>query len=405
MTDLAAPAASQERPPRFWDAPEQFLLDAGKAGEILIARVRLGLTLALLLVPVANLLFARSEERSQHVAGFWVTFAAVALSAVVYVMVRRDERQPWLPLATSFLDVSLITLAQIIYAFVQGPQVVVNSKITFDTYFVALAATCLRYDKRIALLAGLMAIAQFLGTILFVTSSFALDTAQGVSLYGRFQWSDQISRLVLLATATALNVYIVRGIQTQRRLSNADPLTGAFNRRFFDDYMPNELARASRYGGTLAVAMIDVDHFKQFNDRFGHAAGDRALRHVAQGLANALRRSDLVARYGGEEFVVILRESTAEQAVERMERIREMIANDAVILQAAATPITVSVGVASWPADGSTATELLATADRRLFDAKRAGRNRVVGPDPGTGSREPELVRQPVPGSPFPIPD
>ena len=130
--------------------------------------------------------------------------------------------------------------------------------------------------------------------------------------------------------------------------------------------------------------MIDVDHFKEFNDRFGHAAGDQALRQVARALQLAVRRSDLVARYGGEEFVVILRESSAQRALERVEEIREAIAREPLLPQLKDPVgdnvyVTVSIGVASWPADGRTAAALLAEADRRLFVAKNAGRNRVVG--------------------------
>ena len=391
----STPVSSMLAPPavrgHFWEAPEQFLLDAGKEGELLIARVRVALTLALMLVPIANLLWAPAGERQQHVAGFFVTLAACVLSAGVYLLVSRDKRQRWLPLATSLFDISLVTLAQLIFAFVQDPYVVVNSKVTFDTYFIALGATCLRYDRRIAFIAGVVAMAQFGGTILYVVTHFSLDAAGGASPYGRFQWTDQFSRLVLLATATALNVYIVGGIQKQRRLSTADPLTGTFNRRFFDDYLRNELARATRYGSALAVAMIDIDHFKQLNDQYGHAAGDRALRQVARALELAVRRSDLVARYGGEEFVVILRESTAQQAMERVEHLRESIAAESLVVAgSAAVPVivnvTVSVGLATWPADGRNAIDLLAEADRRLFAAKNAGRNRVVGPPGGARS-------------------
>jgi diguanylate cyclase (GGDEF)-like protein len=383
-TPNAALSETQLQRGHFWERPEQFLLDAGKDGELLIARLRVALTGALLLVPVANLLWASPLEREQHLAGFAVTFAACLLSAWVYLLVVRDRRQPWLPLATSFFDVSLITLAQLIFAFVQDPLVVANSKVTFDTYFIALAGTCLRYDKRVALLAGLMAMAQFIGTIVFVAAAFPLAELGLTSAYGRFQWSDQISRLVLLATATALNVYIVHGIQKQRKLSTADPLTGTFNRRFFDDYLRNEVARSARYGSALTVAMIDVDHFKQFNDRFGHAAGDQALRGVARVLELTVRRSDLVARYGGEEFVVVLRESAAPQAMERMEHLRRAIAAESLTLPVGSVvgttaSITVSIGVATWPADGRSASDLLAEADRRLFAAKAAGRNCVVG--------------------------
>ncbi len=378
---LASAAVATDRTAGFWDAPEQFLLDAGKDGELLIARFRLWLVAALLLIPIANLRWAAPDEREQHLYGFGITLAAFVLSSVVYVLVRQDRRRPWLPLATSIFDVSVVTIAQLSYAFVSDPQVVVNSKITFDMYFLCLAGTCLRYDKRVALLAGLVAMAQFAATIGWVSYVFPLNTEAGMSMYGRFQWADQISRLVLLASATALNVFIVHGVQTQKKLSNADPLTGVFNRRFFDDYLRNELARATRHGSALSIAMIDVDHFKQFNDQYGHAAGDRALRQVARSLESAIRQSDLIARYGGEEFVVILRESSAEHAMERVEFIRRSIAAESLwINNGAVERITVSAGVASSPHDGDSPLDLLAEADRRLFEAKRTGRNRVVGP-------------------------
>ena len=382
-TPAASEAIANGRSGRFWDTPEQFLLDAGKDGELLIARVRVWLTLVLLLVPIANLLWAAADERQQHVVGLLITFAAFVLSSGVYYLVQRDRRQPWLAIATSLFDISMVTLAQVAFAFVSDPQVVVNSKITFDMYFVVLAGTCLRYDKRVALMAGLVAILQFMSTIFWVERSFELNTVAGMAMYGRFQWSDQISRLVLLAAATVLNVYIVDGIQKQKKLSNADPLTGVFNRRFFDDYLRNEFARAARHHSELSIAMIDVDHFKQFNDRYGHAAGDHALCQVARSLESAIRQSDLIARYGGEEFVVILRESSADHAMERVEFIRRTIASERLNVGGADAPyITVSAGVASWPADGQTPKQLLAEADRRMFEAKQAGRNCVVGPLP-----------------------
>ena len=366
---------------RFWAPPDQFLIDAGKQGEILIARIRIGLTLLLLAIPVANLILAIEEERQQHIAGFWITFAAFALSGVIYFLVARDRREPWLPMMTSMFDVSLISFALLVYAFIGDPHQVVNSKITFDTYFIALAGTCLRFDKRVALLAGVMAMVQFTGIIVFVDTTYALDTVGGVSPYGRFAWSEQVSRLILLAATTALNVYIVSGIQRQRELSNADPLTGLFNRRFFDDYFATEVQRATRYNNAVAVAMIDVDHFKQFNDLYGHATGDIALKRVARALSLAIRRSDVLARYGGEEFVVLFRETSAAQALERVEHIRRTVEAEP-LLDGTAAPVrvTVSAGVASWPADGDSVSDLIAEADRRLFQAKNAGRNRVFGP-------------------------
>ena len=111
----------------------------------------------------------------------------------------------------------------------------------------------------------------------------------------------------------------------------------------------------------FAVAMVDVDHFKQFNDRYGHATGDRALRYVARVLQRAVRRSDLVARYGGEEFVVVLRETGAAEALERVQEIRRAVEAEPLVVARGTGPanVTVSIGVASWPADGRVTTGLL----------------------------------------------
>jgi two-component system, cell cycle response regulator len=337
-------------------------------------------------VPVADVISAANEGREQHFIGFFVTASACLLSVGIYFLVVSDRRQRWLPLATSMFDVSFITLTLLLYGFLQGPVVLLNNRLTFDTYFLALGGTCLRYDKRVALIAGLAAIAQWLGSVAVVVLHFGAAAHLTDDFYGRFTWSDQFSRTILLATATALNVFIVRGIQQQRKLSTADALTGAYNRRFLDDFLRNELARASRNKSELSVAMIDVDHFKQFNDKHGHAAGDRALRHVAQTLELAMRRTDLVARYGGEEFVVVLPESTAAQAIAKLNAVRDAIEHEPLMLawkdgRSAPSRITVSAGIASWSeARGQSAGELVAEADSRLYEAKRGGRNRVVGP-------------------------
>ncbi len=382
MSELTAPESSQ----RFWARPEQYLLDAGKDGELLIAKIRVALTFVLLLVPLADIISAANEGREQHFIGFFVTASACLLSVGIYFLVISDRRQPWLPLATSLFDVSFITLTLILYGVLVGPVVLLNNRLSFDTYFLALGGTCLRYDKRVALLAGLVAIAQWLACVVFIVAHYGAAAFAVDEFYGRFAWSEEVSRVILLATATALNVFIVSGIQKQRKLSTADALTGAYNRRFLDDFLRNELARAMRHKNDLSLAMIDVDHFKKFNDTHGHGAGDRALRHVAQALEIAVRRTDIVARYGGEEFVVVLPDSNAEQAVAKMNAIREAIESEPLMLalkegRSSAAKLTVSIGVATWSDElGQTAAELVAEADARLYEAKRIGRNVVVGP-------------------------
>jgi diguanylate cyclase (GGDEF)-like protein len=362
---------------RFLKRPDEFLIDAGKSGELVIGRIRISLLLTLLLVPLTSLTVGPPEDRPQHLIGLLVAFFGLGGSLLVYLAVLRDRFHPLLPFATSLFDVSLVTFALLVSAYAVGPLQAVNSLVTFPIYFLALGATCLRFDPRVALGAGAAALIQYAGLVGFI----ALHLAAGrVDPGPPFEWGDQVARLLLLAAATGLNVYVVLGMQRQRRLSTSDPLTGIFNRRFFDDHLANEIQRATRYNRPFAIAMIDVDHFKRFNDSYGHPAGDRALRTVARLLQRAIRRSDIVARYGGEEFVVILRESDAAQAFERVEEIRRLVEAEGHAIGRHALParLTVSAGIASWPADGPDAESLTARADERLFAAKKGGRNRVV---------------------------
>ena len=369
-----------ERAQRFFEPPDEFLIDAGKQGEVLIARIRISVVLVLLLVPLSSLILGPASERDQHLVGFLITLFALLSSVLVYLTALRDRRTSWLPFVTSLFDVSLVSFALLAYALQVDPHEGVNSLVTFPTYFLALGATCLRYDPRISLVTGAAAIGQYLAVIVLVVTSYDLQ-AVGDTPYAPFKWSDQVARLILLGAATGLNVFIVRGMQAQRRLSTSDALTGIFNRRFFDDHLANEIQRSARYGRPFTVAMVDVDHFKRFNDTYGHQAGDRVLRAVARSLQRSIRRSDIVARYGGEEFVLILRESDPAQALERVEQIRREIEANSFSIGRQSLParLTVSAGIATWPDDGPDAEGLMARADERLFAAKNGGRNRVVG--------------------------
>jgi diguanylate cyclase (GGDEF)-like protein len=145
--------------------------------------------------------------------------------------------------------------------------------------------------------------------------------------------------------------------------------------------MLEEEMRAERYSRPLAIAMIDIDHFKQFNDTYGHASGDEALRVASRAIRNCVRRTDLVARYGGEEFVVAFLETDGTSAAQKAEDIRRAVEAQRVLLKGSrgVTNITVSIGVACWPDDGDAIRAIIEQADARLYRAKQAGRNRVVG--------------------------
>lgn len=154
-----------------------------------------------------------------------------------------------------------------------------------------------------------------------------------------------------------------------------DTLTGIYNRRYFDLKIREEVSRALRYKRALSVLMIDIDHFKKVNDKYGHQKGDEVLSAVAGLLKGSLRGTDIVCRYGGEEIVVILPETTAKNACKIGEGCRERIA--ARTTEAVVGGVTVSVGVAEMRGV-DTPEQLIAAADRALYEAKDNGRNRVV---------------------------
>jgi diguanylate cyclase (GGDEF)-like protein len=161
-------------------------------------------------------------------------------------------------------------------------------------------------------------------------------------------------------------------------LAQRDPLTGLANRRAFEEALRREVARARRSGAPLAVAALDVDHFKRVNDAHGHAAGDAVLAAVAARAAAALRAGDLLARVGGEEFAALLPGAGLAAAVEVAGRVRAAIAGAPVEADGRPVEVTASLGCAALePADEDGAA-LLARADARLYQAKRAGRDRVV---------------------------
>ncbi len=160
-----------------------------------------------------------------------------------------------------------------------------------------------------------------------------------------------------------------------------DPLTGAFNRKHFQERLQSELAFATRHRTELALLMLDIDHFKLVNDTIGHPGGDHVLRVVANLVARTIRTEDVFARYGGEEFTVIARGIGQEGALALGERIRSNLEATRIEFDGTTLRATVSIGVATVACCESSvsADAIVALADRRLYDAKHSGRNRVVG--------------------------
>ena len=161
------------------------------------------------------------------------------------------------------------------------------------------------------------------------------------------------------------------------RMAFSDELTGLLNRRATLARFKEELGRAQRHNQPLAMLVFDIDHFKLFNDKQGHAAGDAVLKHVANQLSAGKRGEDVLGRIGGEEFVLLLSGQTRENALETGERLRQAVASSAVAYDSRTLNVTMSGGLALLPSDGSDWDALFTAADQRLYAAKKAGRNRV----------------------------
>jgi diguanylate cyclase (GGDEF)-like protein len=157
-----------------------------------------------------------------------------------------------------------------------------------------------------------------------------------------------------------------------------DPLTGAYNRAFLDEYLGKQLAVAERAGGELGVLLVDLDHFKRLNDTYGHQVGDRALVAAVHALQRALRAGDAVVRYGGEELAVVMPGTSLDGAIEAGERARRAIEDLALATEQGTVSVRASVGVSGFPRHGRDQASLIAAADRALYQAKATGRNRVV---------------------------
>ncbi|WP_305806260.1 diguanylate cyclase [Stenotrophomonas sp. YIM B06876] len=167
--------------------------------------------------------------------------------------------------------------------------------------------------------------------------------------------------------------------ESLRLQSIRDPLTGLYNRRYLEESLTREIARCGRRSQPLSVLMLDVDHFKKFNDTHGHSGGDALLAAVGQLLSAHLRGEDIACRYGGEEFTVILPESSNEHARRHAEEIRHALSQLSVPFAGKTLPpATISVGIATYPDDGVAGITLLRKADAALYRAKRTGRNRVL---------------------------
>lgn len=365
----------------FWRGlrapPDALMLEVGAGGELLVAKLRAGLSLVLLLLPLINL--ATDEYTpTEGIAGVFGVILTVLAAQFLLMLARQKRRFRWLPWLTTSYDITLTSLVLVLLAAGSFAGAL-NSMVVWAFYLIAIAMTALRNDGRLTLYAGAMAMLQYalLALVLFALAATPEQLASAD--YGTARVSNVVQRLLLIAIATAVMAAVVYRMQRLVELSGTDGLTGLPNRTLLTYRFPALADAASEAGLSLSVCLIDLDYFRRINDELGHAAGDRALRHVVDVLRSGLEEKDWLVRLGGEEFALLMPQPTG-RAWERLETLRHRIAARPFLPSPGEVPIrvTFSAGISSWPQDGNDLAQLLRRADLRLRQAKLTGRNRVV---------------------------
>jgi len=362
----------------LWTPPSGDLGRAADTREKFAARARLLVLCVLVVIPIGQHLSGDAIGEILIGAiclGFGITYSLVQLVAT-----RCGVGRQWLGFVCSLGDVSFVSMALFGILLLSGPHAMVNNKVLFAAYFLVIAGTSLRYDPRICMAAGLLAILQYGGLVLFAATRWDLSDPSFAPYHdGVLKVSAQIGRLIILAAAAGMATATVVRMRRLALLSTRDSMTGLVNRRFLDERLQEVCGHWERDPLPIALVLVDVDRFKNFNDRYGHAAGDVALRTLAVVLRECFRASDTVARFGGEEFAILMEGASRETVRRRCEDLRTRLA-DTPIPTVDGAYITISAGVAIGPEDGKSPIDLIRAADGRLYDAKANGRDRVHYP-------------------------
>ena len=374
MSSMHGPVRPKVRSRLAWlTAPDASLIEFGAGGARRISQVRAAIFACLLATGIAS-----NVLTDEPLAPIATSVAALGLVCALLVAwrVRAGEIAPKLSFVNVTIDVTLISSILVSFALDGQPEVAANSMFVWELYLFAIVASALYFDLRVVLFTGIVAVAQWSAVLAWVANTYGLPAVVKVD-------ADHIElmqalRMALIGGFTAAAALMVLRTARLVQLSGTDPLTGLANRALLDQRLVEAVASARRWGRPLSVAFLDIDHFKKFNDRYGHRAGDEALRSTARALIEESRESDVIARWGGEEFVLVLPDAVAKDAAMAVERLRARLAVTPISGLRPDVRVTLSAGVAEFPTDADEAGALEQVADRRLLVAKRSGRDRVV---------------------------
>jgi diguanylate cyclase (GGDEF)-like protein len=378
---------------------------------LLIVMIATSLLLALSLMAAVG-------PRLREGLGNWTV--AMLLQAAVYAMYL--EHGVWSPFVTTVLSNALFAtcltlqaaaigefhghqmsrwwhvlpmlLVGILFALVvdQFPVQVILSGAIFGAGMLALAVLVQRLNPESRGSARWLLLTGYLvGTATMFARSLVNivepGSIPGVLIATSFQGTTFLFLLsvILITSVGFLLLHKERSEEAAQKLALTDPLTGAFNRRTFLELAEKEIARTRRARGSLSLVMIDLDHFKQINDRNGHLAGDEVLKGVVLVVQGCLRKEDLLVRYGGEEFCILLPGVAIDRTALLAERIRDAVEQARFSYSGKTLQLTISIGLSALSPDGGEGIDkLVARADEALYTAKKAGRNRVIAFPPNT---------------------
>ncbi|HET57073.1 MAG TPA: diguanylate cyclase [Deltaproteobacteria bacterium] len=326
--------------------------------------LRAFLSRAIVIVPLLVFAFVLGRRPQQAVAGHTVTVLLIYGFTCFFELYFLYPRVaiPYIIMVTMVILISLFVFIpnRLIFAAFAALYGIIGTTIA-----VALATPANNRD-----VAGLI-VALFLPTIVGFMAAYRLHTT----------WRKEFTALHQTKLA---NEELRREIDQRskleeelRRQASTDPLTGLYNRRFYEQLLEREIKQAKRYGSSLALCVLDLDRFKDVNDSYGHASGDVALCRVADACRDELRESDIIGRLGGEEFILILPRTDAAGAVVVADRLRERIAATEVETENARFHVTVSIGVTELQPADTDITELIRRADEAMYLSKAEGRNKV----------------------------
>ncbi len=364
---------------RAWERPDELMLQFGAGGELLVARIRALLSALILLLPLLHALSGGST--TELLVGLTGAVLTNVMAQVWLALARRKRVHRWLPYATGTYDITSTTAVLVLLAL-SDRAAGLNSVVVWSFYLLSIAMTALRNDGRLTLYVGALSVVQFA-----MLAGVVLGTAQTPEQlmsadYGTASVSNVVQRGVVLAMMTLLTTAVVFRMQRLIELSGNDGLTGLPNRSWLLQRMPALFDAMRRDGGSLTVALLDLDNFRRINEEAGHLDGDRAVRHVAAFLQGMLQGDERLVRLGGQEFVLLMH-CPLGSAWERVDRARRALAALPFASERGDRyALTFSGGLANWPQDGMDTGTLLKSADRRVQGAKLAGRNRVLARDP-----------------------